>query len=74
MIYGQSNFDHALGVVPQVRVSGGNRTHDLLAHYPLDYQATFLWVYLLYCLEAQSKKVFEMNVQQFATIGPRHVF
>ena len=39
-----SNLDHALGVVSQTRVSGGNRIHDphanSLAHYPLDYQGT----------------------------------
>ena len=44
IIYKLSNFDHVLGVVPQTRVSGGNRTHDphgnSLAHYPLDYQGT----------------------------------
>ena len=40
IIYELSNFDHLLGVVSQIRVSGGNRTHDphtnSLAHYPLD--------------------------------------
>ena len=44
IIYELSNFDYFLGVVPQTRVSGRNRTHDPhtnnLAHYPLDYQDT----------------------------------
>ena len=35
-----------LGIVSQIRVSGGNRTHDphanSLAYYPLDYQGTLL--------------------------------
>ena len=41
IIYELTNFDHALGVVSQTRISGGNRTHDhsnSLAHYSLDYQ------------------------------------
>ena len=44
IIYELSKFDLVLGVVSQIRVFGGNRTHDLhansLAHYPLDYQGT----------------------------------
>ena len=44
ILYDLSNLDHVLGVVPQTRVSGGNRTHDpqanSLAHYPPDYQGT----------------------------------
>ena len=44
IIYELNNFDHALGVMSQTRVSGGNRTHDphaySLAHYPQDYQGT----------------------------------
>ena len=41
--YIQIIFDHMLGVISQIRVSGGNRTHDLqansLAHYPLDFKS-----------------------------------
>ena len=44
IIYELSNLDHLFGVVSQIRVSGGNRTHDLhansLAHYPPNYQGT----------------------------------
>ena len=44
IVHERSNFDHVIGIVLQIRVSGGNRTHDpyanSLAHYPLDYQDT----------------------------------
>ena len=55
-MYELSNFDHVLDVVPQTRVSDGNRTHDLhancLAHYPLDYKGTIVRdIILRYYLE-----------------------
>ena len=39
IIYEQSNFDHVLAVVSQIRVSGGNRTHDrnFFKHVPFIY-------------------------------------
>ena len=47
-MYKLSNFDHVLGVVSEIRVSGGNRIYDsqanTLAHYPLDYQHTLFHI------------------------------
>ena len=45
IMYELSNFDHVLGLVSQIRVSGGNRIHDhhanSLVHYPLDNRALY---------------------------------
>ena len=58
-----SNFDHVLGVVPQTRVFGGNRTHDpyaiSLAHYLLDYQGTREITVLDYSEHSHIKKIIE---------------